>query len=162
MGNYPCSKYKTDNSGKISFKYNYISNGSESTKITYLYDELGRIVKLTSNGLGLPVSCSYKYDLKNNLIETKTSLIFNARTVSTYKYVLENIVEEKVIHMDGNGTILYRNNGGYKHFTYENINNKNNNWISRIAYEVGSNINEKKKEEYYDRTFYYNDKVDLK
>lgn len=153
--NYPNAKYQNDDLGKVLFKYNYGRLGQEISKTTFQYDEFGKIVKQTIDLSGIVSFCTYRYDSKNNIIEEKTPVIFNTRTITTQKYQLDNLIDYKKIHYDGNGEVQYRNNGGYKHFVHVNISNNNNNWVSRVTYEVSpSDINNKKKIEFTERTFY--------
>lgn len=150
--NYPIAKYKSDNSGKVIIKNSYNSYGDEIYKTTFQYDAMGRIIKKYVDRI--PYSCTYTYDIKNNISEEKSSPLPNIKTVSTSKYLLENVIELKIIVYNSNGQVVYRNNGGYKHFVFENKNNKNNNWINRVTYSVtDQNLSNKKRTELTERIF---------
>ncbi len=149
--NHPLCKYKNDNYGKIVIKTCYNSEGREEYKTIFQHDGLGRIIKKIANHGS--VLSFYKYDTGNIVEEITTSS--SKKRVINNKYLLNNMVEQKNILYDGNGEFLWRYNGGYKHFIFENTNNINKNWISRDTYSVSDgDVNDKKIIEFTERVFY--------
>lgn len=151
INNYPRSKYKNDISGKVIIKYDYDSDGKEISSTSFQYGASGRIIRKGVNGGWLS---SYKYDTKNIIEEVKTA-DSGRKDIFTDRYSQENLIEQTKIIYDVDGEILWRYNGGYKHFIFEYTNNNNNNWISRDTYKVADgDVNSKKKIEITERIFY--------
>ncbi|WP_430411337.1 RHS repeat-associated core domain-containing protein [Kordia sp.] len=117
-----------------------VVNDDTNETVTYDYDDVGNITKITypNSSSGVSVEARYTYDVKNRLIRVRARINGSNTTIAEYQYRNDDLINN-IIYGNGITTYFFYDEAGRK--TGVNHTGVNNNPLYKEAIEIDNRGN---------------------